>query len=184
MPRLSKHRGKSSASRGISNHKVCILSAVDTKDNIIFEIMGTGPETKDMASKFSKYISENGVVVTDMKQAYCDMNISKHIEIKSAGHVNDEGYSLSSINQLHSEFNTLYKKYHGVSLRHLQGYLDFFSFCKQIKYRIEKIREKIEYTYTKIVKSREYITVKELSKKVMPIDVAEVYAEYASLTDS
>lgn len=38
MPRRSKKR-TSSAYRGISHHKVCIMSAVDDQDNMFFEIV-------------------------------------------------------------------------------------------------------------------------------------------------
>jgi transposase-like protein len=46
MPRISKKRS-SSAYRGISHHKVCIMSAVDENDNMFFEIVGLGPETNN-----------------------------------------------------------------------------------------------------------------------------------------
>lgn len=180
MPRLSKHRGKSASSRGISSHKVCIFTAVDQNDDIVLEIEGNGPETGEMAHAFSKYISKNATLITDMKQAFQVMEVKKHIEIKSSGHVNEEGDTLSTVNQLHSEFNELYRKYRGVSLRHLQGYLDFFAFRKEMKYRIEKIRDKAENVYQELIKLKEYIPVSGIYKEPLPINLHEVYSNFGA----
>ncbi len=39
MPRYSKKRGKQSAYRGISHHKVCVTCAIDSQDNIMMNIV-------------------------------------------------------------------------------------------------------------------------------------------------
>lgn len=132
MPRMSKHRGNKNTFRGISNHKVCIYSAVDEQDSCIFKIEGIGSETKDKTNDFQHFIMPNqnrsSYLITDMKQVFMELtsyaNLT-HIEIKSNTHVSEEGFSLSSINQLHDEFQKLYGHYRGVSIRHLQGYLSF-----------------------------------------------------------
>lgn len=51
MPRYSKKRGKQSAYRGISHHKVCVACAIDSQDNIMMNIVGLGSES------FEKYMS-------------------------------------------------------------------------------------------------------------------------------
>ena len=47
MPRHSKKR-TNSAYRGISHHKVCVLTATDSVDNLLFQISGLGTETTEM----------------------------------------------------------------------------------------------------------------------------------------
>ena len=48
MPRYSKPRSsKGGSKRGISNHQVCIASAIDEYDNFFLEIVGTGPITSE-----------------------------------------------------------------------------------------------------------------------------------------
>lgn len=48
MPRSIIHRGGKNASiysrhpRGLSNHKVCLVTATDENDNILFKITGLG----------------------------------------------------------------------------------------------------------------------------------------------
>ena len=181
MPRLSKHRGNTSFSRGISSHKVCIYTAVDENDTIVFEIEGTGPETEEMSESFSKYILNDATLITDMKQAFKAFDVKKHIEIKSSGHVNDEGQSLAEVNQLHSEFNQLYSQSRGISLKHLQGYLDFFTYRKYLKYSIEKMRDKEETLYKKLIKINDYIQVKEIYKVLLPVDVYGVYLNFKGI---
>lgn len=185
MPRISKKRGKTSTYRGISGHKVCILSALDDYDQCIFLVQGLGVENTDRANQLLDYIGndhmENTTFITDMKQIYDDVASKinkKHIEIKSGTHVDNEGYSLSSINQLHSEFSLLYKKYHGVSTRHLQGYLDFFSYCKNLNYRILKIKDKQIHAYKSISKEISDLKVREISKIKLPINLFEAYGDW------
>lgn len=38
MPRLSTKRGNRSAYRSISHHKICLISAVDSNDNMIMRV--------------------------------------------------------------------------------------------------------------------------------------------------
>lgn len=52
--------------------------------------------------------------------------------------------SLSSVNELHTEAKTLSRNRHGVSTRHLQGYIDRIVFHKHLKYRYEMQKRKNE----------------------------------------
>lgn len=58
MPRISKKRGKTFTFRGISHHKVCILSAIDEKDQIVYEIHGIGPETTEKVDEMAEYFKK------------------------------------------------------------------------------------------------------------------------------
>ena len=62
----------------------------------------------------------------------------------------DKDNSLSSINQLHQEIESLRHRRHGVSTRHLQGYLDWILFRKKIRYRYEARNRRSE-TYMKTI---------------------------------
>ena len=185
MPRISKNRGKPSTYRGISHHKVCILSAMDDHDQTIFRVQGVGVETTERANQLLRYInsqqSKNSLLITDMKQVYDKVTSQleiKHIEVKAGSHVTEDGYSLSGINQLHSEFSLLYRKYRGVSIRHLQGYLDFFAYCKNLTYRITKLRDKSYYTYDCVSKEKSHLNVSSIHKKALPIDLFLAYGDW------
>ena len=49
MPRYSKKRGEQDAYRGISHHKVAIISATDENDHMMMQVSGLGSES------FNKY---------------------------------------------------------------------------------------------------------------------------------
>lgn len=70
MPRFSKPRSsKGGSRRGISNHQVCIASAVDENDNCFLEIVG--PITTDQVTKtFSKKVQNVTCLIIDCKSFY------------------------------------------------------------------------------------------------------------------
>ncbi len=185
MPRMSKKRGKGHTYRGISNHKVCIYSGVDENDNCIFKIEGVGSETKaktiDFMHSFTPNQGKKNYLITDMKQVYRELvnytNLS-HIEIKSNTYVSEEGYSLSSINQLHNEFQQLYGHYRGVSIRHLQGYLNFFSFYKRMNYTIETMIKREQEVYREVMKEEAYLPQNKVCRLAIPIDLYSAYGDW------
>ncbi len=49
MPRYSKKRtSTTSPYRGISHHKICVVSSIDEDDNLLLEIVGLGRCTTDI----------------------------------------------------------------------------------------------------------------------------------------
>lgn len=190
MPRISKIRGKHKTNpnnkelAGISHHKICLISAKDEHDNILFKIAGLGPETIEKLVAFGDYFEVGSTIISDSKP--CIINfanqsrmISETIPViaNQQRYTTKKGNSLSEINQIHQEFAELIRKKHGVSTRHLQGYIDWLVFCKQLKYKIDGKRRKVE-SYVDVMK--EYITLKTrtISSKPMPIDLYEAYGEY------
>lgn len=133
MPRFSKSRStKRGSKRGISNHQVCIASAIDEYDNLLLEIVGTGPITSEQVIKiFKDKIDNVSCLITDCKSSYEKLSKENNIrleQIKSGTYVNDNGYNLENINSLHSELSIFLSHFKGVSTKHLQHYLDWFSF--------------------------------------------------------
>lgn len=179
MPRISKKRS-SSAYRGVSHHKVCIMSAVDTDDNMLFEIVGLGSETNNMLESIEYKIKDCKVLISDGKFAF--ETFSKKLGctnevIKSGHYVNDNGYNISTINGLHSELKTSLKRCRGVSIKHLQGYLDMFLFKKMLNYTVEN-QDKDIVTYNKSIPNQTKQYIKDIFEKALPISLYEAYHEY------
>lgn len=179
MPRLSKKRS-SSAYRGISHHKVCIMSAVDENDNMFFEVVGLGSETNKMLDSVEHKIKECTILVSDGKFAF--ETFSKKLgcinEVVKSGHfVNKNGFNLSTINGLHSELKTNLKKRRGISIKHLQGYLDMFLFKKILNYTVEN-QDKDIVTYNKSIPNKTKQYIKDIFEKALPISLYEAYKEY------
>lgn len=182
MPRTSKHRSsKGGSKRGISNHQVCIASAIDTYDNCFLEIVGTGPITSDQVKvAFQNKIENVSCLITDCKSSYekfAHENQTKLEQIKSGTYVNCNGYSLGNINSLHSEWSTFISNFRGVSTKHLQHYLDWFSFQKLINYTIEILKQPMEIMKRTTIKSST-INSKNIYNNSSGIDFKLIYADY------
>ena len=165
MPRASKHRGNKSKSvyskhlRGISNHKVCLLAAIDENDKMIFKIAGLGQESKDKLEE-NKMISEAIPVIANQVRF-----------------TTDKGNSLGSVNELHTEAKDLIRHKRGVSTRHLQGYLDWLVFRKNLKYTLAMKKWRPEAYMETMQEIIPFICL-HICKLEMPIDLYKAYGSY------
>jgi len=180
MPRASKKR--KSASKKL-NHKVCILGAIDSNDNSYLGIVGYGEiTTKEIEESFGHRLNNAEYLITDCRSSY-EKFASDHSlkleQIKSKTYQNDNGYNLSEINGLHSNFFGFMSSFRGVSINHLQGYIDWFIYQKYINYAIEIIKQPTEILYYSI-KQRSNITIKNIYKEKDPFDINEAYKDYNS----
>lgn len=182
MPRFSKPRStKGGSKRGISNHQVCIASAVDEFDNCFLEIVGTGPITSDeVENVFSDKIGNISKFITDCKSSYEKFVKDNQIQleqVKSGTYVNSNGYSLANINSLHSEWSTFLSHFKGVSTKHLQHYLDWFWFQKLINYTTQILKQPLTMMKKSIV-NKCNVTSSNIYDNTSGIDFSCVYADY------
>lgn len=179
MPRLSKKR-TSSAKRGVSNHKVCILTAVDETDRTLIEIAGLGPENKEMLLQFKERFEEESYLITDSKAAFIEFATTQKMkldQIPSGFNVSNEGNNIATINGIHAQLRTFLRPYRGVSIRHLQGYLDLFRFFKDLRYTTE-YPDMNTKTYRYVMPCFMKLLIDDVYKKKIPIDLFKAYGEY------
>ena len=181
MPRLRKKRGLSKKStgelRGISHHKVCIISAIDENDNILLKIAGIGVERKEYLDKYAKYFKPGSECIVDEKrclETFAMEHGMKADVIPTTAFKSRKGRTLADINQIHQSISDLQRRKHGVSLRHLQGYLDWLVFCKYLRYRIKDTRRKVESYMTVMVKQILF-TTRQVCLLHMPVDLSLAY---------
>ena len=183
MPRISKKRGKTSAYSGISHHKICLASALDEHDNMIIKVVGLGSESFEKYRQIFKYFKDVNYLITDAKTCMPQIanelgatldKIDKKPTVKR--YTTDNGNSLSSMNQLHSEITALITKTHGIGTKYIQGYLDFVTIRKKINYSYKK-DDRPEALYN-LIKDVKAWTGKQISNKEMPISLKEAYYEY------
>lgn len=182
MPRASKPRSsKGGSKRGISNHQVCIASAIDEYDNCFLEIVGTGPITSEQVKKvFKDKIEKIDYLITDCKSSYEKFAKENNInleQIKSGTYVNNNGYSLGNINSLHSELSTFLSCFKGVSTKHLQHYLDWFCFQKLINYTTEILKQPLTMM-KKLTINTCTIHSNNVYGNTSGIDFKKVYSDY------
>ena len=51
--------------KGTSHHKICIVSAIDENDNMLFKIGGLGRESFKILNQYRKYFSDNTKIISD-----------------------------------------------------------------------------------------------------------------------
>lgn len=140
MVRKSKKRGSSDRKRGLSNDKLCIMTAVDENDNMFFQLTGVGRENIQKYRHVYHFIENPSLIVSDQAWGYTTMAKELDCELDQIGmncHKTLKGNGLSELNQLHSEFKIYISRFKGVSLNHLQGYMDFFVFLKTLNYKFD-----------------------------------------------
>lgn len=191
MPRMSKKRGGkfayptgSKKLKGLSHHKICIVTAVDENDNMLIKIAGLGAESKEYYNKFVTQFTKESTIISDSKPAI--INFAKEngmstdtIPVVSNGkrYTTKKGNSLASLSQIQSEFKSIIKKKHGISTRHLQDYLNWFIFCKFLKYRVKDTARSTK-SYLKAMSGRIQFSSKDISSFEMPISLYQAYGEY------
>lgn len=182
MPRFSKHRSsKGNSKRGISDHKVCIASAIDEYDNSFMEIVGNGQITKEEVKKtFQDKLGKISHFITDCKSSYekfaHDNNLTLE-QVKSGTYTNSNNYNLNTINSLHSELATFLSCFRGVSTKHLQHYLDWFCFHKYINYTVEILKQPSTIMKQIIVKLSD-VNSTNVFDNTSGIDFFDVYKDY------
>lgn len=182
MPRFSKPRStKGGSKRGISNHQVCIASAIDEFDHCFLEIVGTGPITsKEVEMAFKDKIDNISNLITDCKSSYEKFSKDNNInleQVKSGTYVNSDGFHLANINSLHSEWSTFLSCFKGVSTKHLQHYLDWFCFQKLINYTTQILKQPLTMMKKSIV-NKCNIKSNNVYNNTSGINFNSVYADY------
>ena len=189
MPRASKHRGKGKAvftkhARGLSEHKVCLVTAIDEHDNMLFKIAGLGQESQDKLNLFKEHFTPGALVISDDKACIRNFAIENSMKSDVIPSVEGKetfttplGNSLSSVNELHSEAKDLIRHKRGISTRHLQGYLDWMLFRKKLKYSLEAKKWRPE-AYMETMQEIIPFICEDIPRLEMPIDLYEAYGSY------
>lgn len=181
VPRYSKKRtSTTSPYRGISHHKICVVSSIDENDNLLLEIVGLGRCTTDMLKDSLGLKLDNAKSINaDSASAYQEFCSEYKLTLNAipSGFHNDGIFNISEINGIHSQHETWISKFRGISTRHLQEYLDWFFciFTMKKRFLLNKIKTE---SYSKILIDSNYIKSNDIFKVNMPINLNVAYAEY------
>lgn len=181
MPRCSKKRtSTTSPYRGISHHKICVVSSIDENDNLLLQIVGLGRCTTDMLKdslglKLNNAKSINAYSASAYQEFCSEYKLT--LNAIPSGFHNDGIFNISEINGIHSQLETWLGKFRGISTRHLQEYLDWFVYIFTMKKRFLLNKIKTE-SYSKILIDNNYIKSNDIFKVKMPIGLNIAYAEY------
>lgn len=177
MPRSAKKKGEPAVLRGVSNEHVCVLVAIDENDQVLCEVIGQGnPLKENIFESVKDKIQIGSHITSDSKSSYADIahQLKCSItQIPSGEHTKDT-YSLGVINNYHSELKTWFRKFRGVSTKHLDGYLKWFRFMKYLKYQLEFDKHSNE-TLKYAISNHISIKTSDIHQRDWPIDIFKPY---------
>ena len=183
MPRYSKKRTSiSSPYSGISHHKICVVSSIDENDNLFLKIVGLGRcTTKMLNDSLGTKLYNATAVNADSASAYQEFCKKYNLELNAipSGFHSSGIFNISEINGIHSQLETWLNKFRGISIRHLQEYLDWFVYIFTMKKRFMLNKIKTE-SYSNLLINDNYIKSKDIFNIKIPIDLQIAYAEYAN----
>ena len=135
-------------------------------------LKGTEPENMHMIC-IATVIDEHTKIISDDShsiQTFVFENGFRSDVIPSGAYVSPNGNTVSSVNELHTEAKNLIRQKHGVSTRHLQGYLDWIVFKKKLKYTLDMRKWKPEAYMESMLEQIPFIC-RDIVKLPMPIDL-------------
>ena len=183
MPRYSKKRtSTNSPYRGISHHKICVVSSIDENDNLLLQITGLGRCTTQMLeNSLGSKLKNAKSINADSASAYQEFCSNHNLVLQAvpSGFHSNGQINIAEINGVHSQLETWLSKFRGISTRHLQEYLNWFTYIFIMKKRFNLNRIKTE-SYCNIVIDNNYINSKDICSITMPIDLNFAYAEYSN----
>ena len=176
----SKKNPKSESFPHMKDPQVCISTAADEKGGILFLISGYGGES---SAKYQLHIDrydQRCRIISDGSSSirkFCKDNHFRCITLTEGYHKTKDGKHISDVNSLHSDLKDLIRKKRNVSIRHLQGYLDWLVLLKRLRYTLDMRKWRPEaYMMT----MQEIIPFRccDIPKKPMPISLYNAYGEY------
>jgi transposase-like protein len=178
LPRKAKKRNESSEKRGVNNEHVCVLTAIDSNDQLLFEVIDQGnPKTENTINTLDGRIQMNQTIITDSKSAYIEVakkfKATLH-QIPSGFHRNGQ-YHLGDINEVHSRLKTWLSKFKGISTKHLNRYLAWFRFKRRLDYQFE-VNYHNRITMNHSIRELISFLIKEIHSTPFPIDIYKPYS--------
>ena len=131
-------------------------------------------------SEYRKHFSKHTKIISDDShsiQTFVSENGFESDVIPSGAYVSPNGNTVSSVNELHAEAKNMIRQKHGVSTRHLQGYLDWVVFKKKLKYTLDMRKWKPEIFMESMMEQILFIC-RDIVKLPFPIDLHSAYGEY------
>ena len=176
----SKKNPKSESFPYMKDPQVCICTAADEKGEILFLISGYGAESSakyqlhiDRYDQRCKIISDGSSSV----RKFCKDNHFRCIALTEGYHKTKEGKHISDVNSLHSDLKDLIRKKRNVSIRHLQGYLNWIVFKRRFILHIQRKLYDLK-TYGYIRGKEKKLRNFDICKIPFPIPLKEIYGQY------
>lgn len=127
--KVSKHRGEKASKRGISDEKVCLLTAVERNGCSFLRSYNMGRPSSDDVMNLASHVKAGAFLWTDNHSSYNCLTEklgSKRV-ILSAHEEYDKVNHLNNVNSFHSFIETWNKQMRGVATKYINRYAALFN---------------------------------------------------------
>ena len=176
----SKKNPKSESFPHMKDPQVCISTAADENGEILFLISGYGAES---SAKYQLHIDrydQKCRIISDGSSSvrkFCKDNHFRCTALTEGYHKTKDGKHISDVNSLHSDLKDLIRKKRNVSIRHLQGYLNWIVFKRRFILQIQRKLYDLK-TYGYIRGKEKKLRNFDICKIPFPISLKEIYGQY------
>ena len=160
--------------------EVCISTAADENGEILFLISGYGAES---SAKYQLHIDrydQRCRIISDGSSSirkFCKDNHFRCTALTEGYHKTKDGKHISDVNSLHSDLKDLIRKKRNVSIRHLQGYLNWIVFKRKFILQIQRKLYDLK-TYGYIRGKEKKLRNFDICKIPFPISLKKIYGQY------
>lgn len=125
----SRHRGEKASKRGISDEKVCLLTAVERKGESFLRSYNMGRPSSEEVMNLKEHIKQGSYLWTDALASYNDLTkelgskrviLSTHEEYDKVNHLN-------TVNSFHSLIGQWYRFMRGVATKYINRYAALYN---------------------------------------------------------
>ncbi len=118
-----RRRGESASKRGISDEKVCLLTAVERKGDSFLRSYNMGRPSSDDVMNLSSHIKKGSYLWTDNHSSYNKLteNLGSKRVILSTHKEYDKVNHLNTVNSFHSFIERWYGHMRGVVTKHINS---------------------------------------------------------------
>ena len=153
----------------LDDELVCVLTAKDRSDSpSVIETVGRGPITsKRIRDKLKgSFIDQNLLLCTDANnryKKYCKEHNIKHkaLNLSKKQSVAEKHLHLQNVNATHSRLKGWMRKFHGVSSKYLQNYMNYFRTLEEINKSDNACRDFLHYA---LLADCSFISTKNISQ--------------------
>jgi transposase-like protein len=125
--------------RGLSNNQVCVLTALDRKNNYFGKPVGYGKMKPTYLKSIKSVISRKSTLITDGEPVYKKLNVARHKKLVS-GLSKSKVYNLGRIDELHTSMKGLLNgTFRGVATKYLDNYVNYVGMLKSKKLSMDNV---------------------------------------------
>ena len=134
-----------------------------------------------LENSLGKKLNNVKSINADSASAYQKFYLEHNLKLNAvpSGFHSDGQINIAEINGVHSQLEVWLSKFSGVSTRHLQEYLNWFTYIFIMKKRLNLNQLRTE-SYSNIIIDNNYIKSNKIFSMEMPIDLNIAYAEYTN----